>query len=90
MALDIKQAIAAARIHFEEILPELASGADVRVEEIEREGSNWAITLSVPPPDNSNSMAALFSKGPFGYRSAKVIVVDGDQGNFIALRQRAA
>ena len=90
MALDIKQAIAAARMHFEEILPELASRADVRVEEIEREGPNWAITLSVPLPDNTSGVASLFSKGLFGYRTAKIVVVDGDQGGFVALRQRAA
>jgi hypothetical protein len=91
MALDIKQAILAARVHFEEILPELASRSDVRVEEIEREGPNWRITLSVPPPEGTSVTSALFTpKGLFGLRTAKVVVINGDSGEFVALRQHAA
>jgi hypothetical protein len=87
MALDLKEVIHAAKVHFEELLPEYASEPP-RVEEIEREGpanSNWVITLSVP----SNDLAS--GRGPFGYgRIAKVVVVSGENGEFVALRQRAA
>jgi hypothetical protein len=90
MALDLKEVIHAAKDHFEELLPEYAS-APPRVEEIEREGpanSYWAITLSVPAP---SGVDLATGRGPFGYgRIAKVVVVSGENGRFIALRQRAA
>jgi hypothetical protein len=91
MTLDIKEVIQAARAHFEELLPEYAGTASVRLEEIEREGknnSNWAVTLSVPAPTSNDLVGA---RGPFGYnRIAKVIVVSGSNGQFVAMRQRAA
>jgi len=91
MSLDIKEVIHAARTHFEELLPEYAGTASIRLEEIEREGqdnSNWAVTLSVPAPSNNDLVGA---RGPFGYnRIAKVVVVSGLNGQFVAMRQRAA
>ena len=90
MALDIKEVISAARTHFNELLPEYADAAP-RLEEIEKEGprdSYWAVTLSVPAPSNNDVVGA---RGPFGYnRIAKVVVVSGENGRFIAMRQRAA
>jgi hypothetical protein len=81
MALTAKEAIQAARTHFLEILPE---AEEVRLEEIERHGDDWAITFSVPS-------ATFLGSGPFGFgRNAKVIVVDGMTGEFVALKQRAA
>ncbi len=90
MPLDVKQAILAARTHFEDILPDLALRTEVRVEEIEKEGPNWAVTLSVPMPKEALAENLFSSRGPFGLRTAKVVVVDGTDGKFVALRQRAA
>jgi hypothetical protein len=93
MSLDIKEVIQIARAQFTELLPELSihNTADVRVEEIVREGENWAITFSVPNPKFSNPAAAPMGGSPFyGARIAKVVVVDGSKGQFLALRERAA
>jgi hypothetical protein len=88
MSLDLKEVIKIARAQFEELLPELRfQTTDVRLEEIEREGDNWAITLSVPNPNGGSSLiSGLMALG----RVAKVVVVDGRDGKLIALRQRAA
>ncbi|MGD0096461.1 MAG: hypothetical protein ABSB60_08200 [Terracidiphilus sp.] len=99
MSLDIKQVIKVAREQFKELAPELPiEPQDLRLEEIEREGSNWALTFSVPNPnyrpESSFLGAAALMSG--GYRAssairiAKVVVVDGNDGQFVALRQRAA
>ena len=88
MSLDIKQAIEAARLHFLEIVPEFGIKQDLRLEEIEREGNNWAVTFSVPLQTGSD---LFMVRSPFGYnRVAKIVVVDGTDGSFVALRQRAA
>jgi hypothetical protein len=87
MSLDVKQAIHAAREHFVGLLPEIGSVQDVQLEEIEREGKNWAVTFSIPA---KGSTPFQFSS-TFGYnRIGKIVVVDGTDGKFIALRQRAA
>jgi len=92
MSLEIKDVIYAAKAHFEELLPDLAEKQDLRLEEIEREGPNWTVTFSVPSPVKpSVGSEFLGGRGPFGYnRIAKVVVVDGSNGQFVALRQRAA
>ncbi len=90
MSLGIKDVILAARAHFEDLLPDLAQKQDLRLEEIEREGENWRVTFSVPASSPSG-LDMLSGRGPFGYnRIAKVVVVDGINGQFVALRQRAA
>lgn len=89
MALDIKEIIKIARAQFQELLPELSlEPTDIRLEEIERQGKNWALTFSVPNA-NYNSVASILA-GTGGIRTAKVIVVDELDGKFIALRERAA
>lgn len=88
MSLDIKQAIEVARLHFLDVVPEFGIKPDLRLEEIEREGNNWAVTFSAPAGAGSDFLAA---RSPFGYnRVAKIVVVDGTDGSFVALRQRAA
>ena len=52
MSLDVRQAITAAREHFLQLLPEIVKSGEVkegetRLEEIERDGDNWAVTLRV-------------------------------------------
>lgn len=87
MALTVKEAIVAARAHFAELLPEIAKVEDIRLEEIERSGEDWAITFSVP----GGSSLSGFTGSPFGLnRLAKVVVVDGTDGKFVSLKQRAA
>jgi hypothetical protein len=92
MSLGVKELIQIAREQFKELLPELSIDAtDVRLEEIEREGANWAITFSVP---NTGSAVSLLSgvripSMALG-RVAKIVVVDGTDGKLVALRQRAA
>jgi hypothetical protein len=92
MALNIKDIIKIARAQFSELLPELSiEPTDIRLEEIERQGSNWAITFSVPNP-NYSAGASIMSgnRGPWGPRIAKVIVVDELDGSLVALKERAA
>ncbi len=87
MPLTVKDAIQAARAHFAELMPEVAKPEDIRLEEIERYGEDWAITFSIP----GGSSLMGFSGSPFGLnRVAKVVVVDGEDGKFISLKQRAA
>jgi hypothetical protein len=63
----------------------------VRLEELEKEGNNWAVTLSVPNPDyNSKSVLEGILTARNLARIAKVIVIDGEQGNLLAVRKRAA
>jgi hypothetical protein len=93
MSLDIKEVIKVARAQFKELLPELSihNTADVLVEEIVREGDNWAITFSVPNPKSDRAAALMGGRSSlYGARIAKVIVVDGSRGQFLALRERAA
>jgi hypothetical protein len=93
MSLDIKEVIQIARAQFKELMPDLSmEGSDVRLEEIERIGKDWAITFSVPN-QNFNMGAALLvgiANARYGARIAKVIVVDGEDGQLVALRERAA
>lgn len=72
-------------------LQEIRDQHVIRLEEIEKEGNNWAVTFSVPNP--SYSPQALLD----GIRSArtmariaKIVVVDGTEGKLVALRERAA
>ncbi len=92
MSLELKQVIQVARTQFKELLPDLSmESTDVRVEEIEREGENWAITFSVPNPNfHEESLLAGIRSARMNARIAKVIVVDGSEGQFLALRDRAA
>jgi hypothetical protein len=92
MSLDIKEVIQIARVQFKELLPDLSIEAtDVRVEEIEKEGENWAITFSVPNPSyNPDALLTGIRNARMLARIAKVVVVDGSEGRFLALRERAA
>jgi hypothetical protein len=63
----------------------------IRLEEIEKEGENWAITFSVPNPNfNPNALLEGIRNARNLARVAKVIVVDGEEGKLVALRERAA
>ncbi|MGA2559137.1 MAG: hypothetical protein ABSF17_05615 [Terracidiphilus sp.] len=90
MALTVKEAIRAARSHLLELAPEIAAikPEDIQLEEIERAGDlDWAITFSIPGGSSLNA----FSSNPFGFnRVAKVVIVDGSNGQFVSLKQRAA
>ena len=64
---------------------------DIRLEELEKEGNNWAVTLSVPNPNyDPRALLEGIRAARNLARIAKVIVIDGDQGALIALRERAA
>jgi hypothetical protein len=105
MSLDIKEVIQVARAQFIELLPELAiippapikgvsspisCADDIRLEELEKEGQNWAITLSVPNPSYSpDALLAGIRSARSLARIAKVVVVDGSEGKLVALRERA-
>lgn len=92
MSLNIKQAIQMARAQFLELLPELSiEPTDVRLEEIEKENENWAITFSVPNPDfDPDAFLDGIRSARLDARIAKVIVVGGSEGQFLALRERVA
>ncbi|WP_420236750.1 hypothetical protein ACOBR2_14085 [Telmatobacter bradus] len=92
MVLTVKEAIEAARLHFSELYQheiDPLAREQIRLEEIKRiptkrmGGDNWAITFSYPVTSMSSS--------PFGFnRIAKVVIVDGADGKFVSLKQRAA
>ncbi len=92
MALTVKEAIETARRHFTELYQheiDPVAREQIRLEEIERIPTkrvgvdNWAITFSYP--------VTSMSSGPFGFnRIAKIVVVDGGDGRFVSLKQRAA
>jgi hypothetical protein len=64
---------------------------DIRLEELEKEGGNWAVTLSVPNPDyNPKAILEGIRTARDMARIAKVVVIDGEQGKLVALRERAA
>lgn len=92
MSLNVKEAIQIARSQFEELLPELSiETRDIRLEEIEKEGSNWAITFSVSNPNYNRGAAVLAgSHSSWSARIAKIVVVNESDGKFVALRERAA
>ena len=63
---------------------------DIRVEELEKEGENWAVTLSVPNPDfKPGDLLEGIRQARQLARVAKVVVID-NEGNLVALRERAA
>jgi hypothetical protein len=63
----------------------------IRLEEIEKEGENWAVTFSVPNPSYSpDALLAGIRNARNLARIAKVVVVDGSEGKLVALRERAA
>jgi hypothetical protein len=62
----------------------------VRLEELEKEGENWAVTLSVPNPDfKAGDLLEGIRQARQLARVAKVVVIDSE-GNLVALRERAA
>jgi len=106
MSLEIKQVIEIARTQFKALLPDLALEvkqlapkkgtlsplhvADIRVEELEKEGENWAVTLSVPNPDfKAGDLLEGIRHARELARVAKVVVIDSE-GKLVALRERAA
>jgi hypothetical protein len=65
--------------------------SSIRLEELEKEGDNWAVTLSVPNPDyNPSALLEGIRSARNLARIAKVIVIDGEEGKLIAIRERAA
>jgi hypothetical protein len=73
-------------------IPFCKKDADIiRLEEIEKEGENWAVTFSVPNPNYSpDALLEGIRSARNLARVAKVVVVDGSEGKLIALRERAA
>jgi hypothetical protein len=71
--------------------PPRVKRVDIRLEELEKEGGNWAVTLSVPNPDyNPSALLEGIRTARDMARIAKVIVIDGEEGKLLALRERAA
>ena len=67
------------------------SPENIRLEELEKEGKNWAVTLSVPNPEyNSGALLEGIRNARTLARIAKIIVIDGEEGKLLALRERAA
>jgi len=106
MSLEIKQVIDLAREQFKALLPDLGLEvrqlapkkgmlpplriSDIRVEELEKEGGNWAVTLSVPNPTfKEGDLLEGIRQARQLARVAKVIVIDSE-GKLVALRERAA
>lgn len=91
MSLGIKEIIQIARAQFQELLPDLSiQASDIRLEEIEREGDNWAVTFSVANDDKDAIFSGVKIPSILIGRMAKTVVVDGTDGKLLALRRRAA
>jgi hypothetical protein len=61
----------------------------IRLEELEKEGKNWAVTLSVPNPDfKPGDLLEGIRRARNLARVAKIFVIDGEAGTLIALRDR--
>jgi len=72
-------------------LEEIRDQQVIRLEEIEKEGENWAVTFSVPNPNYSpDALLDGIRNARNLARIAKVVVVDGSEGKLVALRERAA
>lgn len=68
-----------------------STSPEIRLEELERDGANWVVTLSAPNPDFKESdLLEGIRRARMLARVAKVIVIDGETGNLVALRERAA
>ena len=78
--------------HAEPHLPFHVRDAEViRLEELEKEGENWAVTFSVPNPTyNPGALLEGIRSARNLARIAKVVVVDGSDGKLVALKERAA
>jgi hypothetical protein len=74
--------------------PPLSPGeieSDIRLEEIEKEGEDWAVTFSVPNPNyGPSALLDGIRSARVLARIAKVVVIDGEEGKLLALRERAA
>jgi hypothetical protein len=100
MSLDIRQAIQFGKTQLIQVLPEfaitLANPADLRLEEIRRDGDkgeDWALTFSFPNPDYPMADPVRMLGTPptqWGPRLAKVIVVNGVDGKMTEIREREA
>jgi hypothetical protein len=68
--------------------------SSIRLEELEREEGNWAVTLSVPNPDfKEGDLLEGIRQARRLARVAKVLIIDGETGTLVALRdiqERAA
>jgi hypothetical protein len=63
----------------------------IRLEELEKEGENWAVTLSVPNPDfKDGDLLEGIRRARNLARVAKVFIIDGEKGTLVAMRERAA
>ncbi len=72
-------------------LQEIRDQNVIRLEEIEKEGNNWAVTLSILNPNYSpQALLDGIRSARTMARIAKVIVIDGEDGKLLALRERAA
>jgi hypothetical protein len=78
--IDVKQAVAKAMEYFKELVP---NASNVALEEVERSGSAWLITLGYT--DNFISgFVALRGDG----RSYKVITIDAETGKAVSMKIR--
>ncbi len=86
--IDVKQAVKSAAAYLQ-LLYDGQELTDLRLEEVEKtpDGNNWLITFGFNQQDTpANPFQALADRR---YRVYKVIEVDGDSGEAIAMRMRA-
>lgn len=86
MAVDVHQAIQIAKTYLTQIFADQPP-QDLRVEEIERSDSgNWLITLGYRAP----GVVIINIPGARPPRDLKVLAVDSNTGEVLAMRNRAA
>ena len=80
-----KQAVQKAAEYLQSLIP-IQEGRTPVVEEIEREGENWTVTLSyIPPSPNPYGMVAI---GPSAGKEYKRFVVKGENGEILSMKIR--
>lgn len=80
MSIDVKNAVELAGKYLSDLLQ--IPVANMLLEEVERSGPYWKVTLSYPDP--SGSFRTLV-----GGRTYKVVELDADNGEFVAVKIRA-
>jgi hypothetical protein len=83
--IDAKEAVQKAVEYLQSLVP-TQIGQNPILEELEREGPNWNVTLSyVPAPQNPYGITL---GGPVGARQYKIFKIKGDNGEVLSMKIR--
>jgi len=87
-AIDVKAAVGRALAFFEDLFPKVYA---VRLEEIDRQGDDWLVTigyLETPPPSKLDALDPMARFREHGERVYKVMKVDAKTGEVHSMKIR--